>query len=136
MQFTLLISLLICHFLADYCLTTPQMIKAKASGKKLQHIFFHSCVHAVLMGLVFFAFSVSWKTVLLLSAFELCSHFVIDYLKGLSGRLFRILLPVGALHQEEAGRDEEELHAQIADGCYIFKRTVETGAILDVVLDR
>ena len=91
MQFTLLISLLICHFLADYCLTTPQMIKAKASGKKLQHIFFHSCVHAVLMGLVFLAFSVSWKTVLLLSAFELCSHFVIDYLKGLSGRLFPAL---------------------------------------------
>ena len=91
MQFALLISLFICHFLADYCLTTPQMIKAKASGKKLQHIFFHSCVHAVLMGLVFFAFSVSWKTVLLLSAFELCSHFVIDYLKGLAGRLFPAL---------------------------------------------
>ena len=91
MQFALLISLFICHFLADYCLTTPQMIKAKASGKKIQHILFHSCVHAVLMGLVFFAFSVSWKTVLLLFAFELCSHFVIDYMKGFAGRRFTSL---------------------------------------------
>ena len=91
MQFTLLISLFICHFLADYCLTTPQMIKAKASGKKLQHIFFHSCVHAILMSLVFFAFSISWKTVLLLFSFELCSHFVIDYIKGFAGRLFPTL---------------------------------------------
>ena len=91
MQFALLISLFICHFLADYCLTTPQMIKAKASGKKLQHIFFHSCVHAILMGLVFLAFSVSWKSILLLFSFELCSHFVIDYMKGFVGRQFTSL---------------------------------------------
>ena len=88
MQFILLISLLFCHFLADYCLTTPQMIKAKASGKKIQHIFLHSCVHAVLMTLVFFAFCIPLKTILLLFTFELCSHFIIDYMKGLVGRMY------------------------------------------------
>ena len=88
MQFVLLILLLVCHFLADYCLTTPQMIKAKASGKKLQHVFLHSCVHAILMGLAFVAFSIPLKTVLQLFAFEFFTHFIIDYLKGLVGRLF------------------------------------------------
>ncbi|MBR5117355.1 MAG: DUF3307 domain-containing protein [Muribaculaceae bacterium] len=88
MQFVLIISLLICHFLADYCLTTPQMIKAKASGKKLQHIFLHSFVHSILMSLVFVAFSRPLKIVFLLFAFEFCTHFIIDYLKGLVGRLY------------------------------------------------
>lgn len=87
MQFTLLVSLIGCHFVADYCLTTPQMIKAKASGEKLQYLFLHSLVHALLMGIVFFVFGIAAKTALMLFALELCSHFVIDYLKGLAGRL-------------------------------------------------
>lgn len=86
MLFALLISLLICHFLADYCLTTPAMIKAKATGEKLRYIFFHSGIHAVLMGIVLLAFDISLTIALLLFAFELCTHFIIDYLKGLAGR--------------------------------------------------
>ena len=91
MIFALLISLLSCHFLADYCLTTPKMIQAKASGKELQHIVLHSGVHAALMSVVFLIFGISAKVVLLLFALEICSHFIIDYFKGLLGRLFPLL---------------------------------------------
>ena len=84
--FKLLISLLVCHFLADYCLTTPQMIAAKASGKKLQHVALHALVHAALMGAVLLAFCVS--CVVGLFALELVTHFVIDYGKGFLGRKF------------------------------------------------
>ncbi len=88
MQFALLISLFICHFLADYCLTTPKMIKAKASGKGLYHILYHSCVHAILIGIVFVLFGFSLKICALLFLIEMISHFIIDYCKGLVGRVF------------------------------------------------
>lgn len=87
----LLISLLICHFLADYCLTTPQMIEAKTSGKHLLHIGLHAAVHATLMAVVLLAFCVSFVVVSALFAIELISHFVIDYGKGFLGRKFPIL---------------------------------------------
>ncbi len=89
--FLLLISLLICHFLADYCLTTPQMIEAKASGKHLQHIGLHAAVHATLMVVVLLAFCVSFVVVSALYALELISHFAIDYGKGFLGRKFPAL---------------------------------------------
>ena len=67
------------------------MIQAKASGKELQHIVLHSGVHAALMSVVFLIFGISAKVVLLLFALEICSHFIIDYFKGLLGRLFPLL---------------------------------------------
>ena len=89
--FTVLISLLICHFLADYCLTTPQMIEAKASGKHLQNIGLHAAVHATLMAVVLLSFCVSFVVVSALFALEFVSHFAIDYGKGFLGRKFPAL---------------------------------------------
>lgn len=89
--FPLLISLLVCHFLADYCLTTSQMIEAKATGKHLQHIVLHAAVHAVMMSVVLLAFGVNYTVVAALFAFELLTHFAIDYGKGLLGRKFMAL---------------------------------------------
>ena len=88
MPFTLLISLIVCHFVADYCLTTPQMLAAKESGKRVQHIVLHAGVHAVLMGIVFLIFRTDLQLVALLFGIELASHFLIDYAKGLLGRHF------------------------------------------------
>ncbi|MBR5638748.1 MAG: DUF3307 domain-containing protein [Muribaculaceae bacterium] len=89
--FTLLISLLVCHFLADFCLTTSQMIEAKATGKHLQHIVLHAAVHAVMMGVVLLVFGVSSAVVVWLFAFELITHLAIDYGKGFLGRKFMAL---------------------------------------------
>lgn len=86
--FSLLISLLACHFLADYCLTTPQMIEAKASGKHLQHIVFHAAIHAVLMGTVLLILGTPLALAAAMTALELVTHFAIDYGKGLLGRKF------------------------------------------------
>ena len=86
--FPLLISLLVCHFLADYCLTTPQMIEAKATGKHLPHIVLHAAVHAVLIGVVLLVFEVTFAIIAWLFALELVTHFVIDYGKGFLGRRF------------------------------------------------
>lgn len=88
MPFTLLILLIVCHFVADYCLTTPQMLAAKASGKRLHHIVLHAGVHAVLMGIVFLIYGTDLQLVAILFSIELVSHFVIDYMKGLAGRCF------------------------------------------------
>lgn len=86
--FALFTSLLLCHFLADYCLTTPQMIGAKATGKHLRHIVLHAAVHAVLMSGVLLVFEVTFTIVACLFALELVSHFAIDYGKGLFSRKF------------------------------------------------
>ena len=56
MDYALLISLLICHFVADYVLTTPAMIEAKATGKRMIHIVLHAGIHTVLMGGVLIVF--------------------------------------------------------------------------------
>lgn len=78
----LLIVLLICHYLADFCLTTPKMIQAKADGRNIWPILLHASVHALLMGLCLLVFGVSWKLLLLLMLAELVSHFLIDTAKG------------------------------------------------------
>lgn len=87
----LLISLLICHYLADFCLTTPAMIKAKADGRKAGPILLHACIHAMLMGLCMLLFGVSWKMLLLLMLAELVSHYLIDTTKGLLTARFHSL---------------------------------------------
>lgn len=78
----LLIVLLVCHYLADFCLTLPIMIRAKANGKQLWPIVLHSMVHAVLMGLCLLLFGVSVLTTLYLIVAEAMSHFIIDLSKA------------------------------------------------------
>lgn len=78
----LLIVLLICHFLADFCLTTPKMIRAKADGRNIWPILLHAGVHALLVGVCLLAFGVSWRLMLLLMLAELVTHFLIDTGKG------------------------------------------------------
>lgn len=78
----LLIALLVCHYLADFCLTMPVMIRAKADGRRLWPIALHASVHAVLMGVCLCVYGVGWKWLLALTAIELVSHFVIDVSKA------------------------------------------------------
>jgi len=77
-----LIVLLICHYLADFCLTLPVMIRAKADGRQLWPIALHGMVHAVLMGICALLFRVSVPTVLYLMTFEATTHFFIDLSKA------------------------------------------------------
>ena len=78
----LLLILLACHYLADFCLTTPSMIKAKADGRNVWPILLHAGIHAVLMGLCLLIWGVAWEMLLLLMLAELVSHFLIDTTKG------------------------------------------------------
>ena len=73
---------MLCHFLADFThLSTGWMLKAKQIGKPLFPIFFHASVHGCLMCIVLFFFA-PIKAVLILTAFQIVSHFCIDVLKG------------------------------------------------------
>ena len=78
-----LLSLLICHYLGDFCFTSPGMIKAKADGRRPWPILLHSCIHAALVGLCLVCWRVSWKLILLMMLMEVVSHFFIDLGKGL-----------------------------------------------------
>ena len=82
MNIVLLILLLVCHYLADFCLTLPIMIRAKADGRGVGGIMLHSVVHAVLMGICLLLFCVPTDTWLLLMVIEWLSHFIIDSAKG------------------------------------------------------
>lgn len=87
-QTLLLISLLVCHYLADFCLTTPKMIRAKADGRYPWPIMLHAAIHAGLMAICLLLWAISWKTVLLAIAVEWGTHFLIDWIKArLSARL-------------------------------------------------
>ena len=79
----LLAALLICHYLADFCLTFPAMIRAKADGRSPWPIILHACIHAGLIGICLLLWGVSWKLLLILILLELVSHFLIDTAKGL-----------------------------------------------------
>lgn len=78
----LLTTLLLCHYLADFCLTSPSMIRAKANGRNVWPILYHASVHALLMGLCLLIWGVTWKLLVLLALGELISHFLIDTGKG------------------------------------------------------
>ncbi len=78
----LLVALLVCHYLADYCLTMPSMIKAKADGCSPWPILLHTFVHALLIGICLLIWGVAWGMLLLLMLAELISHFLIDTGKG------------------------------------------------------
>ncbi len=91
MNVILLIVLLVGHYLADFCLTTPAMIRAKADGRKVGPILLHAGVHALLVGVCLLVFGVPWKLLLLLMLAELVSHFLIDTAKGLLTARFPLL---------------------------------------------
>ena len=90
-MFFFLIIMLICHYLADFCFTSPAMIRAKADGRNPWPILLHSSIHAVLMGVCLLVWGVRMKALILLVLFELVSHFVIDTSKGLLTARFPIL---------------------------------------------
>lgn len=74
----LLIALLICHYLADFCLTWPALIRSKADGRNVWPILLHAAVHAVLMGVCLLVFGVNTEQLFLLMSLELVTHFIID----------------------------------------------------------
>ena len=78
----LLVFLLVCHYLADFCLTWPKLVAAKSDGRNLWPIALHSSVHALLIGLCLIVFGVEWQLLLVLMMTELVSHFAIDVLKA------------------------------------------------------
>lgn len=87
----LLISLLVCHYLADFCFTTPKMIRAKADGRDPWPIMLHAAIHAGLMAICLLLWSISWKAVLLAIAVEWITHFLIDLTKARLSIRFLIL---------------------------------------------
>ena len=78
----LLVTMLLCHYLADFCFTSPSMIKAKADGRNPWPILLHATVHALLIGLCLLLWGIVWNLLLLLMSVELISHFLIDTGKG------------------------------------------------------
>ena len=83
--------MLICHYLADFCFTSPSMIRAKADGRNPWSILLHAGIHAGLIGLCLLVWGVSWKLLLMLVLIELVSHFLIDTIKGCLTARYSIL---------------------------------------------
>ncbi len=78
----LLIALFISHYLADFCLTWPALIQSKADGRSIRPILMHAGVHGVLMGGCLLVYGVSARQLLILTLFELITHFLIDTVKA------------------------------------------------------
>lgn len=78
----LILFLLLCHYLADFCLTSPAMIRAKADGRNPWPILLHAGIHAGLVSICLLFWQTPWKTLMLLVLLELVSHFLIDTAKG------------------------------------------------------
>lgn len=87
----LILFLLLCHYLADFCLTSPAMIRAKADGRNPWPILLHAGVHAGLVSICLLFWQTPWKTLLLLVLMELVSHFLIDTAKGRLTARFPVL---------------------------------------------
>lgn len=119
----LLISLFICHFLADYThLSTGWMLSAKRFGKPFFPIFCHALIHALLMAVVLevyfynklenynpIAFTFSFVDKLFL--FQLITHFLIDVWKGrMNGWFPSLQSPANKWHWIVFGADQL-LHA-------------------------
>ena len=91
MVVVLLISLLVCHYLADFCFTFPSMIRAKADGRNPWPIMLHAAIHSGLMAICLLLWTIPWKAVLLAMAVEWGTHFLIDWTKArLSTRFPRL----------------------------------------------
>lgn len=79
----LLISLLICHYFADYThLSTNFMLSAKRFGKPLFPIFIHALVHGILMLVVMLILINLDIKIVYAFIFQVITHFIIDTLKG------------------------------------------------------
>lgn len=78
----LLVALLFCHYLADFCLTWPSLIRSKADGKKVWPIAQHAAVHALLIGMCLLLYGTDLKLLFWLMAFEWMTHFFIDTMKS------------------------------------------------------
>lgn len=78
----LLAALLVCHYVADFCLTLPMMIRAKADGRNPWPILLHAAIHAALMGGCLWGFGTGGLLLWILMTTELLSHFLIDILKA------------------------------------------------------
>lgn len=90
----LLLSLLFCHYLADFCLTSSAMIRAKSDGQNPWPIVLHAAIHTGLMAICLLLWTTFWKAVLLAMAVEWGTHFLIDWAKArLSVRFPRLADP-------------------------------------------
>ncbi len=78
----LFIALFISHYLADFCLTWAALIQSKADGQSIRPILMHAGVHAVLMGGCLLVYGVGARQLLILTLFELITHFLIDTVKA------------------------------------------------------
>ncbi len=78
----LLVGLLACHYLADFCLTWPALIQSKADARSIRPILLHAGVHAVLMGCCLLVYGVDARLFLILTLLELITHFLIDTIKA------------------------------------------------------
>jgi len=73
--------LLISHFLFDYG-RAPKMIEAKSKGTPLFPIFQHALLHTIGVFIVLAINGVFFPKILILSLFQLLTHFIIDVSKG------------------------------------------------------
>lgn len=107
MEYKLLISLLFCHYLADYTwLSTAWMLNAKRFGKPLFPIFIHALVHSLLMTLPLFII-LGGSNWLYLIVLQLVTHFLIDVWKGRMNEWFPVLQsPANKLHWVIFGFDQ------------------------------
>lgn len=77
-----------CHYIADYQLTTPKMIAAKSHGKTYLPILQHAVIHATLMTICLLLFGVNFQIGLYLFVLQLVTHFLIDVGKGRINKRF------------------------------------------------
>lgn len=118
----LLIALLVCHYLADFCLTSPAMIKAKADGRNPWPILLHAGIHAGLVGICLLCWQISWNLLLMMMALELVSHFLVDTAKGrLSARFPRLADPQGKPYWMLYGFDQL-LHLSVMAVIWFFSK--------------
>jgi hypothetical protein len=107
MTILLIFLLLLAHLIGDFSpLSTPWMLRAKHTGQPLLPILAHASVHGALMMLVLIFFA-NIKTVLLLVAFEIGTHFIIDVVKGKMNIWFpKLKEPSNYLHWSVFGIDQ------------------------------
>lgn len=108
------IALNVCHWLADFThLSTDWMLNAKKYGKPLYPIFVHALVHALLFFVVVWFFYDKDKAIFA-GVFQLCTHFMIDLVKGKINFFFRRLEdPTNKYHWWLFGADQLMHHLVI-----------------------
>ncbi len=121
-EFFLLLTLLVCHYLADFCLTFPAMIKAKADGRNPWPILLHAGIHAGLVGICLLCWQISWNLLLKMMALELVSHFLVDTAKGRLSAFFpRLADPQGKPYWMLYGFDQL-LHLSVMAVIWFFSK--------------